>query len=311
MQTSKEKQEKVPVLLIGYNRPDFLISRFYELASQEIGHLTISIDGGGMTHEELTKIEIQATEILIHKKFTLVIREKNFGLCAHIVNAISEILASNSHVIVLEDDISIGENFYKNMINGIELSEKITGIATVTSFSALGKSRFRSNSSGWRKTRYFSCWGWATSREIWEKYILDLGGIDLVEELSNSKSWIGLSSFQKAVWQGRFTKVKDFPSSTWDIQFQFMCFRYDLRNLAPTRRFSSNHGFDDVRSEHTNGKMPRWMRMTEKYDGLIPPVQHSWIGKVYQDLIDTNTIAGDSRLNAWATIARSRILKSL
>lgn len=306
MHTSRENQVRIPVLLIGYNRPDFLLNRFRELATQEIGHLTISIDGEGMSPEELTRIEIQAKEILKHKKFHLVIREKNFGLCAHIVSAISEILSVHPYVIILEDDISVGENFYTNMVTGIWLSEKIGGIAAVTSFSALGKNGFGSITSGWRKTRYFSCWGWATSRDIWEKYVLDLAGIDILEELSKSKTWKSLSSHQKAVWHGRFTKVKAFPSSTWDIQFQFMCFRYDLTNLAPTRRFSSNHGFDDARSEHTSGRQPRWMRMTERYEGLIPAEQLSWIARLCQNLIDTNTTAGDSRLTAWIRHLRMR-----
>ena len=55
----------VPILLLGYNRPEHLINRFQELAAQETGHLTVSIDGEGMTLRELTEVRTAADKILV------------------------------------------------------------------------------------------------------------------------------------------------------------------------------------------------------------------------------------------------------
>jgi hypothetical protein len=288
----------VPVLLLGYNRPELLIRRFQELSIQDIGHLTISIDGGGMTEQELKKVENSALEFFDRDRFDFIAHTRNLGLCEHVVSAVSRVLSKDSYVIVLEDDIRVGINFYRNMISGIEFSKKITGIAAVSSFTALGGSRFKIFSARWRETRYFSCWGWAVSREVWEKYELNLANIDISRELSKSVTWKRLNTHQKAVWQGRFSRVKENPSSTWDIQFQFMCFRFDLKILAPTRRFSSNQGFNDIRSEHTSGRMPRWMTLTQEYNDLVLAKQISCASKLYEKIFDENTIAGDSRLVA-------------
>ena len=289
---------RVPVLLLGYNRPELLIRRLKELSLQEIGHLTISIDGGGMTELELENVIAQAAQLFHRGNFDFVVHSQNLGLCEHIVSAISNALTSNPFVIVLEDDISVGHNFYRNMIAGIELSRRIKGIAAVTSFTALGVSRLGFSSARWRQTRYFSCWGWAVSREAWEKYQLDLANIDISKELSKSVTWESLNSHQKSVWHGRFTRVKENPSSTWDVQFQFMCFRFDYKNLAPTRRFSSNQGFNDARGEHTIGRMPRWMLLSKRYAGAIPAKQNIWVASMYEKIFDQNTIAGDSRFSA-------------
>ena len=297
----------VPILLLGYNRPEHLINRFQELAAQETGHLTISIDGEGMTLRELTEVRTAAEKILVGKEYEIKAHSINLGLCDHIVGAISLILKTNSHVIVIEDDISVGPNFYKNMLNGIELSLRHPGIAAVSAFSAIGKSRLNFNAVRWRKTRYFSCWGWAVSKEIWDKYDLYIRDFEIKQMLSNSLTWRSLSQHQKAVWYGRFSRVSESPNSTWDIQFQFMCFRHDFRNLAPTRRFSDNKGFNDIRSEHTSGKMPRWMKLSQRYDGVIPAKKTVWIERLYQIVIDENTIAGDSWLTAQIRNFRKRL----
>ena len=298
MQSSSNPQEIVPVLLLGYNRPEFLIRRIQELANQNIGHITISIDGGGMTQKEIQDVINCAKQFFQREKFEFLTHDKNLGLCAHVESAISKVLSTNSNVIVLEDDICVGQNFYKNMIAGIGLAGKIEGAAAVTSFSGLGMSRLKLIRPSWRKTRYFSCWGWAVSKEVWKKYELNLNNTDINKELACSKTWKALNSHQKAVWAGRFSRVAENPGSTWDIQFQFMCFRFDLINLAPTISFSSNEGFDDPRGEHTTGRMPHWMSLVKKYDGIIPAEINSWIGNIYEKLIDEYTIAGDNQLTA-------------
>lgn len=300
-------RSNVPILLLGYNRPEQLVNRFRELAAQETGHLTISIDGDGMTLKELAEVRNAADEILKGKVYEIKSHRTNLGLCEHIVGAISQILKTNSHVIVIEDDISVGPNFYKNMLNGIKLSERLPRIAAVSAFTAIGKSRLNFKAVRWRETRYFSCWGWAVSKEIWEKYELYIKDIDIKSTLSNSLTWRSLSQHQQDVWFGRFSRVSENPKSTWDIQFQFMCFRYDFKNLAPTRKFSDNEGFEDIRSEHTSGNTPRWVRFPKRYDGLIPAKKTVWFEKLYQMVIDENTIAGDSWLTAQVRNLKRRL----
>lgn len=289
---------QTPILLLGFNRPEQLLQRIYELSLQEIGPLIISIDGGGMSASEISRIQNDTRILLQDKNYEFRIHEFNLGLCHHLTRAITEVLCGNEYVIILEDDVAIGKNFYKNIQGGIDHSRKIQEIAAISSFSATGRGFLRFIEARWRKTRYFNCWGWAVSSKVWQKYELNLAPLNIEDELHRSRTWNSLSRHQKKVWLGRFARVQKAPLSTWDIQFQFMCFRYEMVNLAPTKRFSDNTGFDDVRAEHTSGKKPRWMSLSVRYNGVISKQKSIPRLFFYERILDSNTFAGDSQFLA-------------
>lgn len=289
---------QTPILLLGFNRPEHLLERICELSLQEIGPLIISIDGGGMSAGDISRIQNVTRFFFQEDTYEFRIHKFNLGLCQHLTGAVTDVLLENEYVIILEDDVAIGKNFYKNIEVGINHSREIQGIAAISSFSAAGRGIFRFIAARWRKTRYFNCWGWAVSSDVWQKYKLDLAPFDIEDELHMSRTWNSLSRHQKKVWLGRFSRVQKAPLSTWDIQFQFMCFRYEMVNLAPTKRFSDNTGFDDVRAEHTSGKKPRWMNLSVRYDGVISKQKSIPTLFFYERILDSNTIAGDSHFVA-------------
>jgi hypothetical protein len=291
----------VPILLLGYNRPDYLADRLQELRKIAPPLIYISIDGStDALADEITETlntylknwpSASRVEIWRHKD--------NLGLTGHIPGAISRVLQENLKVIIVEDDISLSPNFYVNMINGFETlaSNNIQG--TVGAFSPLRLPRKLERLNRWRKTPYFSCWGWGVSREIWEKYEVDLRKENIELSLSKSKTWNHLSRTQKNVWMRRFEKLVLYPLDTWDVQVQYMSFKKDFVNILPISRFIDNIGFSDDRSAHTKGKKPQWIRNGGYSMNTIKTNSISFLSKPLVFLVDSNTVVGDSKFFQW------------
>ena len=74
--------DDVPVLLIGYNRPELLKKRIYELSDMPIKHLYISIDGGDSSHTDKMNLVITKASVIFKDLHTLEIHHnrKNLGL---------------------------------------------------------------------------------------------------------------------------------------------------------------------------------------------------------------------------------------
>jgi len=246
------------VLLISYNRPELVFRRLIELASMDVipRNVILSIDG----HKDLedneyrseysSKLASQELPFEILVKF----RDSNLGCSKHIITAVTEVLEDYEKVIVVEDDVVLCPFFLSSMLTAFNISANIDNIATIGGFSNFHKRVhfpffFRKNY--WRSTRYFSAWGWGTTRKFWEGFI-ELGQIDDLEGfLSSSQHWNKLSNRKRNIW------LKRFGRGVWDYNVQLMLFKHDKFNLLPALRIIDNEGFSDFRSTHTKHRRPK------------------------------------------------------
>lgn len=291
----------VPILLLGYNRPDYLADRLQELRKIAPPLIYISIDGSNdaLADQISETLSTNLRDWPSTSRVEIWRHKDNLGLTGHIPGAISRVLEENLKVIIVEDDISLAPNFYINMMNGFEVlaSNNIQG--TVGAFSPLKLPRNLEFLNRWRKTHYFSCWRWGVSREIWLKYEVDLRKEDIDTSLSKSHTWKNLSLAQQIVWRKRFQKIVSHPLDTWDVQAQYMSFKYDFINILPISRFIDNVGFSDNRSVHTIGKKPRWFLSGGYSTSRIHTNSISRFSRPLTKLIDSNTFVGDSKLFQW------------
>ena len=289
--------EPIPVLLIGYNRPELIIKRVEELLRNNVKILYISIDGCEPLQKTMQET-LETVNSLCKTKCEVKykIHYENFGLAKHITNEISKLISIYSEIIVLEDDIQIGDNFLINMRKGLELLRKSEINGIVSGFSPLYQPKSFRLTNKWRKTPYFTCWGWICTREMWEKYVLDISEIKVNDALSNSVTWQVMNKWQQYLWLSRFLKIQQNPYHTWDIQFQFMCFRYGITNIAPIFSLTNNEGFNDIRSAHTKEKKPRWMSKTSVDSTLIENIFSLPAHILFTKIIEPLTTSGDSRL---------------
>ena len=288
----------IPVLLIGFNRPEFLNSRVEEIVKMNVPLLYISIDGGDRQTEFTMKKALSKIERIDTKNTRVIINHHNssLGLVNHITSAIDGVLSEHENVIIVEDDIKLTNNFYANMISGFKTLDSRGVKGTVGAFSPLRPFGLFFGRNSWRSTRYFSCWGWGCSREVWADYKIVLNQDNFEHELKHSKTWQSLSKFQQKLWIYRFKKISKTPNHTWDIQFQYLSFVNSYIQLVPIFRFVDNEGFGDQRAAHTSGSRPRWMGPTSISETIVRPNQISLLSKIFERFLDSNTIAGDTRL---------------
>lgn len=288
----------IPVLLIGFNRPEFLNRRVEELVQMNVPKLYISIDGGDEKTELLMKNALSKIKRMDTKNTRIIINyhHSSLGLVNHVTSAIDGVLSQHKNVIIVEDDIKLTNNFYVNMISGFKTLDSRAIKGTIGAFSPLRPFGLFIGRNSWRSTRYFSCWGWGCTREVWADYKKVLNQENFEQELKHSKTWQSLSKFQQRLWIHRFTKISKTPNHTWDIQFQYLSFIKSYIQLVPIFRFVDNEGFEDQRAAHTSGSRPRWMGRTTIRETIVRQNQISLFSKIFEKILDSNTIAGDTRL---------------
>jgi hypothetical protein len=287
----------LPVLLIGFNRPELLEMRVKELLQNKVTILSISIDGNELIRNEM-ELSLSKIEKMCENKcrLTTKLHSKNLGLAKHITSEITRMLGIYPEIIVLEDDIEIGNNFLTNMNNGLRTLREKNNIGIVSGFSPITEKVKLPMSNQWRTSPYFNCWGWVCTREVWQYYVLDLSDHNINQGLEKSRTWNRLNKWQQYLWLSRFIKIQRTPYHTWDIQFQYMCFKYEMLNISPLFSITNNAGFEDFRSIHTKGKKPKWMSNSSVNSDIVVSHASKITSLFYSKIIEPLTTAGDSRI---------------
>ena len=283
----------VPVLIVGFNRPELIVKRISELYRSTVipEKVYVSIDGGG----EIIQSEIVS---LINQYFDrlsieIVFRNKNLGCSNHILNAVSEVLSKNQNIIVIEDDVSISPNFIEIIsLELLKVNEK-TDIAVVGGFSpfVIPYKFTKIIKNYWRETSYFSAWGWGTTKYFWDDIIVNIGSNDIEDSLKKSKAWDLLSERKKRIWLKRFSR------QIWDYQVQYNLFLQDKKSLLPVYRLIDNEGFSDARSTHTKHNRP-WNFFGQGYSLKGPKTKLKRTNNLFWKFVDANFWAADGHFNA-------------
>ena len=288
----------IPVILVGFNRPELIEARLKELSKQPISKLYINIDFSSQEiNKEMEKIVANFIEKHRNRiEINSIFQNKNLGLNDHIIFSINNCLEENENFILVEDDIKLSSNFYLNMVDGFKLQSGTQELGYIGAFSPLNLKAFLRNKNYWRKTIYFSCWGWGTNKKTWHLYNEKLNFVDIEKEMLGSKSWKSLNRWQKYLWLHRFRKIQLNPKITWDIQFQYTSFTNDFYNIVPINRIVDNEGYSDSRASHTTENKPFWFKNGISDQKMKPKMLPKNVSKFFNKMVDSNTVAGDGRL---------------
>jgi hypothetical protein len=288
----------IPLILVGFNRPDLIKARLNEISKLPILKLYINIDFSSkeMTEEMKDIVGNFSEKYGRNIKIKSVFQNKNLGLNNHIIQSVNSCLRENENFILVEDDIKLSNYFYSNMVEGFKLQSLSKNLGYIGGFSPLNLKIFSIKKNYWRKTIYFSCWGWGTNKNTWSLYEENLGLLAIDKEMSKSKSWKSLNRWQKYLWSHRFRKIQMNPKMTWDIQFQYMSFVNDFYNIVPVNRIIDNEGYSDTRASHTIENKPFWFKNGFADYQIKSKVLPGTVSKLFNRIVDSNTVAGDGRL---------------
>jgi hypothetical protein len=248
-------EPSVPILLIGYNRPNLLENQINILRKIKPSKMYIAIDGPKKNHGEDThlveearkKVDLVDWECNLSTNFNI----KNLGCAETVQSAISWAFTDNEFLIILEDDIEFNENFikfcekYLYQHSSNELFGSISGYQPINEELIKFEERLLCS-------KYFSGWGWATSREIWESYTTKNPkkiNFSLFKIAQKYKFNILLILFESY----NLYLIKKGKLDTWDYQFSYFLYINNKLNIYPDKNLIKNIGFN---SSGTHTKSP-------------------------------------------------------
>lgn len=292
-----------PVLLIGYNRPHNTLNQLQEFSSLDFRHLFISIDRFSDEMAEIFNTNLSNFQKMSNCtiKFQYSIKKNRLGLVQHIVGAIDDIFKQHDTLLIFEDDVLISSSGLVSLDRAFTNFLKNADFGAISGFSPIScVSKKQIFGNNFRKSIYFPCWGWGTTRKVWDNYKTKLNIAQTKADMLQSQSFMSLSKRKKKIWLGRFHKSDELPYRTWDMQFQYMIFRNNLRIYLPKFTLTGNNGFGHKSSTNTKDKKPFWVRsdLKQLQKKASPHILGFYSSCLFTH-IDSMTFAGDSIWVSW------------
>ena len=284
------------ILIIGFNRPNFLIERAQALQELDLGktQVFISLDcprndnsSDLASHREiLNKLEILKKDLDFH----LFLESSNQGCDKHIPSAIAKVLKKCDGVLVIEDDIVIPNGQIKSILALANLNFMDRKTNPIVSMSGMYHTHF-TNLNKWRETKYFTAWGYFLFARFWNIHMQLQESLDHPNDdsFANSNTWRHLSERKRKLWRERFSR------QNYDYLVQRSIFALDLKVYAPVFRIANNLGFGDRGAVHTRFSSPHYLRQKVKLSSreFSPLLVKINLVSKFLVFLDSNTWAGD------------------
>lgn len=237
--------ELAPIAIFACKRPEHLSQLLQSLALNFDAHLSdITIFVGGPMDSKDWSL-VMSTVKVAHAAtgFKSVVLEEKFEITAAgalLEYGISKILAENTSLIVLEDDLLVREDFIRYMNESLEKYKDEESVAQISGWN-WGKTIEGSPNS----THLFpvtTSWGWATWHRAWNK----------PRNISQDYSW--LTEKSRRIHKFNLNEIYDYLGmiesvehenyDAWDVKWYLSCFRNEKLVLYPNSSLVINQGFD-------------------------------------------------------------------
>lgn len=305
-----------PILLIGFNRPDFMAAQIAAVREARPMKLYIAVDGPRANRqgeaEKCRAVRDCARLVDWPCEVKTLFHSKNLGCKSAPVRAISWFFDSEEAGIVLEDDCRPTLSFLRfatEMLERYKNDERVGAIAGFNHFNLQSDPRESYHFSG-----HLDIWGWASWRRVWQKYDVTMAKYSsrVDEIIKESKQ---LSYSRKFLRQG-VDEVRE-GLDAWDFQFSLMFMAERYLSVVPRVRLVANAGIDVQEATHTGGYnyyAPRFARAgrlefplvhpsevecdesadrrRERMDGAIFPRGLTWLGCKLPRLIPVLSLVG-------------------
>ena len=238
-------QCKSPVLIIVFNRPDFVENLIKILRAVKPRTIYIAADGprDGVLKDldkclkvknEIDKIDWECN---IQKKYS----ETNLGCGVNPSEAISWALEDSEEVIILEDDCMPIIDFFKYSDELLELYRNDDRMMMISGNNhTFGNFQFNHS---YEFSHHTQTYGWATWKRAWIKYDLnmtiwpEMGSLEWLEEKTGSKK---SAKFWLRIFEMCYQKELQ---TAWDYQWTFCCWINNGLNIIPRVNLVTNVGF--------------------------------------------------------------------
>jgi len=239
----------VPILVLGFNRPDLLLSLVNILRDLKPTKVLIAIDGPRFGVENDSILVEQCRSIVDEIDWSCdvstLFRETNLGCGKAVSKAIEWAFTIVDEIIVLEDDIRPSLEFFEYCEIGLLLYKDIENVMSIGGYNSVPVNSIEKDTL----SAYPEIWGWATWKSKWNLYSYEINRINLWRLISIWRA-NRFNLVASCMWTLRFFSVKYGRVDTWDYQFVYSSFIHKQLHLISATNQVNNVGFDS-RATHT------------------------------------------------------------
>jgi len=235
---------EIPILLLGYNRPDRLRNLIRSLAPYSPKLILIAIDGpkqNSLSDLSLVK-ECQniISEITWDAKVHTRFRKSNLGLQRAVADAVSWAISSFGCAIVIEDDVTIGQDFIAYMCYSLRYFRDNPEIAHINGYNVVPREHISTSFSS-RISRYPESYAWATWDRSWSHYDPEMTWARSVD-LSELAHLLG--SYRSALkWKLNFADAASERIDTWAYRWIASIWANNMKVVSPNVNLAAYHGW--------------------------------------------------------------------
>ena len=229
----------LPVLVLGFNRPDLLQNLLNRLKDLEVTDVYISLDGprNSFDSENCNNCLKVAQAFAPIFNTRIIHRSYNLGCNLGVVSALDWFFSQVEFGVVIEDDCDPAEDlfsYFQRFKEDKEIFQEIN-VSIATGHNPFVRMHQDSVS------RFTLIGAWATWAEVWQKIRLDYFKIKMpkTKNLLNEKRRIRETVF----WWVNSTRGKLGQVDTWDGIFSEQAWSYGFKSLIPMNNLVTNLGF--------------------------------------------------------------------
>ncbi|MGD1842034.1 MAG: hypothetical protein ACFB0B_14235 [Thermonemataceae bacterium] len=230
-----------PVVLFVYNRPQHTQQTLEALAQNTLFKDTILYvyaDGAKENATDDEQHKIAAVRSIIHsikgcKAVHTILREKNYGLAANVIDGVTNIVNQHGSVIVLEDDLLTSPYFLQYCNDGLNTYREVANVYAINAYQF---------PLGIEEVDTFLCplgtssWGWATWANKWQAFEENPSHKMVIQNSTHLSRRFNLADFD-------YSTMLDNPKS-WAIRWYYSVFVRGGLGLFPTQSLVKNIGLD-------------------------------------------------------------------
>jgi hypothetical protein len=258
---------ETPVLILAYNRPDQIRGLVDSLRVHKPKKIMVGIDGPKDKpgdRDAVAEVNSEIEKIDWTDDIEMLNRQSNIGIRFAVPEAVSWAINKHGQVIVLEDDIRPGPEFFDFMKYALAEFRHSETVGHISGYNLVPKKFLTKPNDRIRASIYPESYAWATWARAWDKYddslewAVSQSNSDLAKRVG---SWAG-----SAVWSMNFKDAKSGAISTWAYRWVSSLWKNELVSLGPNRNMANYAG--NASGTHTRFA-PNWIEPLVESIGLL------------------------------------------
>jgi hypothetical protein len=236
----------IPVLVIGFNRPEMLRQVLERVRVMEPESVYVAIDGPRPARDD-DREAVKACQAAVESlnwscPVRTLFRDSNLGCGRAVSGAIDWFFDHEEFGVILEDDVLPDPTFFPFADETLRRYRDNSGIFAISGCNFVPGDVLMQQSS-YRYSRIPHVWGWGTWRRAWRSYRFDLREPDARVGFREIRTGCGGSPSAMVHWQAIYSMVARGHIDTWDYQFAFACMKAGARVVTSNVNLVENIGF--------------------------------------------------------------------